>query len=155
MNTREKILHHLETNKPTSSREFHTLTGAPKSRITQLLRELTESGQLEIYSAHNGIKRYRLTELHANRRKAVLDYLEAGNEGASSAIAAVTGLEVQVTSQILASLCKQGEVHRQWLGREKVWHYSKSAPYIFGMANPLNNLFNQCLAAVRGGRAEV
>ncbi|VTP70440.1 MarR family [Leclercia adecarboxylata] len=108
MNTREKILHHLETNKPTSSREFHTLTGAPKSRITQLLRELTESGQLEIYSAHNGIKRYRLTELHASRRKSVLDYLEAGNEGASSDIAAATGLEVQVTSQILASLCKQG-----------------------------------------------
>lgn len=70
MNTREKILNHLESNKPTSAREFHHLTGAPKSRITQLLRELTESGQLEIHSVHNGIKRYRLTELHANRRQA-------------------------------------------------------------------------------------
>ncbi len=153
MNTREKILHHLEINKPTSSREFHTLTGAPKSRITQLLRELTEAGQLEIHSVHNGIKRYRLTELHESRRKAIMDYLEAGNEGASSTIAAATGLELQITSQILASLSKQGEVYRQWLGREKVWHYSKSAPHIFGMGNPLSNLFNERLKAVRSGRA--
>lgn len=149
MNTRDKILNHLESNKPTSAREFHQLTGAPKSRITQLLRELTESGQLEIHSVHNGIKRYRLTELHANRRQAILDWLESGNDGTSGAISAETGVDLQMTAQILASLSKQGEVYREWLGREKVWMYRKNSPFTFGLANPLTAFINQRLKEVR------
>lgn len=149
MNTRDKILNHLESNKPTSAREFHQLTGAPKSRITQLLRELTESGQLEIHSVHNGIKRYRLTELHANRRQAILDWLESGNDGTSGAISAATGVDLQMTAQILASLSKQGEVYREWLGREKVWLYRKNAPFTFGCANQMTAFINQRLREVR------
>lgn len=149
MNTRDKILNHLESNKPTSAREFHHLTGAPKSRITQLLRELTESGQLEIHSVHNGIKRYRLTELHANRRQAILGWLDSGNEGTSGVISAATGVDLQMTAQILASLSKQGSVYREWLGREKVWLYRKSAPFTFGLANPLTAFINQRLKEVR------
>lgn len=149
MNTRDKILNHLESNKPTSAREFHQITGAPKSRITQLLRELTESGQLEIHSVHNGIKRYRLTELHANRRQAILDYLDSGNEGTSGAISAATGVDLQMTAQILASLSKHGSVYREWLGREKVWGYRKSSPFTFGAANPLTAFINQRLREVR------
>ncbi|WP_407732251.1 hypothetical protein ACJJVG_05835 [Pseudocitrobacter faecalis] len=149
MNTRDKILNHLESNKPTSAREFHQLTGAPKSRITQLLRELTESGQIEIHSVHNGIKRYRLTELHANRRQAILDWLDGGREGTSGAISAATGVELQMTAQILASLSKQGEVYREWLGREKVWMYRKNAPFTFGCANPMTAFINQRLREVR------
>lgn len=149
MNTRDKILNHLESNKPTSAREFHQLTGAPKSRITQLLRELTESGQLEIHSVHNGIKRYRLTELHANRRQAILDWLDSGNDGTSRAISAATGVDLQMTTQILASLSKQGEVYREWLGREKVWLYRKNAPFIFGCANQMTAFINQRLKEVR------
>ncbi|EPF3218173.1 hypothetical protein ACSRQO_003926 [Enterobacter hormaechei] len=149
MNTRDKILNHLESNKPTSAREFHQLTGAPKSRITQLLRELTESGQLEIHSVHNGIKRYRLTELHANRRQAILDWLDGGSEGTSGAISAATGVDLQMTTQILASLSKQGEVYREWLGREKVWLYRKNAPFIFGCANQMTAFINQRLKEVR------
>lgn len=149
MNTRDKILNHLESNKPTSAREFHQLTGAPKSRITQLLRELTESGQLEIHSVHNGINRYRLTELHANRRQAILDWLDGGSEGTSGAISAATGVDLQMTAQILASLSKQGEVYREWLGREKVWLYRKNAPFTFGLANPLTAFINQRLREVR------
>ncbi|MFR3742005.1 MAG: hypothetical protein ACLTYF_22555 [Escherichia sp.] len=149
MNTRDKILNHLESNKPTSAREFHQLTGAPKSRITQLLRELTESGQLEIHSSHNGIKRYRLTELHANRRQAILDWLESGNDGTSGAISAATGVDLQMTAQILASLSKQGEVFREWLGREKVWLYRKNAPFTFGCANQMTAFINKALREVR------
>ena len=149
MNTRDKILNHLESNKPTSAREFHHLTCAPKSRITQLLRELTESGQLEIHSVHNGIKRYRLTELHANRRQAILDWLESGNDGTSGAISAATGVDLQMTAQILASLSKQGEVYREWLGREKVWLYRKNAPFTFGCANQMTAFINQRLREVR------
>ncbi|EQA1694545.1 hypothetical protein O1E46_RS20810 [Enterobacter hormaechei] len=149
MNTREKILNHLESNKPTSAREFHQLTGAPKSRITQLLRELTESGQLEIHSVHNGIKRYRLTELHANRRQAIMDWLDGGSEGTSSVISAATGVDLQMTAQILASLSKQGEVYREWLGREKVWLYRKNAPFTFGCANQMTAFINQRLREVR------
>lgn len=149
MNTRDKILNHLESNKPTSAREFHQLTGAPKSRITQLLRELTESGQLEIHSVHNGIKRYRLTELHANRRQAIMDWLESGNDGTSGAISAETGVDLQMTVQILASLSKQGEVYREWLGREKVWLYRKNAPFTFGCANEMTAFINKRLREVR------
>lgn len=153
MNTRDKILNHLESNKPTSAREFHQITGAPKSRITQLLRELTESGQLEIHSVHNGIKRYRLTELHANRRQAILDWLESGNDGTSGAISAATGVDLQMTAQILASLSKQGEVYREWLGREKVWLYRKNAPFTFGCANQMTAFINKALREVRCERA--
>lgn len=149
MNTRDRILNHLESNKPTSAREFHQLTGVPKSRITQLLRELTEAGQLEIHSVHNGIKRYRLTELHANRRQAILDWLESGNDGTSGAISAATGVDLQMTAQILASLSKQGEVYREWLGREKVWLYRKNAPFTFGCANQMTAFINQRLREVR------
>ena len=153
MNTRDKILNHLESNKPTSAREFHQLTGAPKSRITQLLRELTETGQLEIHSVHNGIKRYRLTELHANRRQAILDWLDSDNDGTSGAISAATGVDLQMTAQILASLSKQGEVYREWLGREKVWLYRKNAPFTFGCANQMTAFINKALREVRCERA--
>ncbi|WP_258868369.1 hypothetical protein [Enterobacter hormaechei] len=153
MNIRDKILNHLESNKPTSAREFHQLTGAPKSRITQLLRELTESGQLEIHSVHNGIKRYRLTELHANRRNAILDWLDSGSEGTSSVISAATGVDLQMTVQILASLSKQGEVYREWLDKGKVWLYRKNAPFTFGCANQMTAFLNKALREVRCERA--
>ncbi|MCC4519030.1 transcriptional regulator [Enterobacter hormaechei] len=124
-------------------------TQPPRSRITQLLRELTESGQLEIHSVHNGIKRYRLTELHANRRQAILDWLESGNDGTSGAISAATGVELQMTAQILASLSKQGDVYREWLGREKIWMYRKNAPFTFGCANQMTAFINKALREVR------
>lgn len=153
MNTRDKMLAHLETSKPTSSSEFHALTKSPKSRINQLLKELLESGHIEIESSRNDVKRYQLTELHASRRQAILDYLNSGHDGTSGDISIATGVCLPITSQILASLSKQGEIYREWLGREKVWMYRKNAPHKFGCANPLTTLFNERLESVRGGRA--
>lgn len=149
MNARDKMLAHLETSKPTSSSEFHALTRAPKSRVNQILKELLESGHIEIDSQINGIKRYRLTSLHSNRRQAILDYLDDGHEGTSGDISAATGVCLSMTTQILASLNKRGEVYREWLGWEKVWMYRKNAPYKFGCANPLTAFINQRLREVR------
>ncbi|MFZ4252038.1 transcriptional regulator [Enterobacter ludwigii] len=149
MNARDKMLAHLETSKPTSSSEFHALTRAPKSRVNQILKELLESGHIEIDSQINDIKRYRLTSLHSNRRQAILDYLDDGHEGTSGAISAAIGVDLQMTAQILASLSKQGEVYREWLGREKVWLYRKNAPFTFGCANQMTAFINQKLKEVR------
>lgn len=149
MNARDKMLAHLETSKPTSSSEFHALTRAPKSRVNQILKELLESGHIEIDSQVNDIKRYRLTSLHSNRRQAILDWLDSDNDGTSGAISAATGVDLKMTAQILASLSKQGEVYREWLGREKVWLYRKNAPFTFGCANPLTAFINQRLSEVR------
>ena len=90
MNARDKMLAHLESSKPTSPSEFHALTRAPKSRVNQILKELLESGHIEIDSQVNDIKRYRLTSLHSNRRQAILDYLDDGHEGTSGDISAAT-----------------------------------------------------------------
>lgn len=54
-----------------------------------------------------------------------------------------------MTAQILASLSKQGEVYREWLGREKVWLYRKNAPFTFGCANQMTAFINQRLREVR------
>lgn len=149
MNAREKILHHLETNYPTSAAEFQKLTKVPKSRITQLLRELTASGQLESYNAKGGIKRYRLTELHHKRIESIIRWFDSGQSGTSSDVAADLGLDITTVSQILASLSKQGELYREWSGREKVWMYRKSAPFTFGCADPLRALYEKALREVR------
>ena len=149
MNARDKMLAHLETSKPTSSSEFHALTRAPKSRINQILKELLESGHIEIDSQLNDIKRYRLTSLHSGRRQAILDYLDDGHEGTSGDISAATGVDLQMTAQILASLSKQGDVYREWLGRKKVWLYRKNAPFTFGCANQMTAFINKALREVR------
>lgn len=149
MNAREKILYHLETNYPTSAAEFQKLTKVPKSRITQLLRELTASGQLESYNAKGGIKRYRLTELHHKRIESILGWFESERSGTSSEVASDLGLDITTVSQILASLSKQGELYREWLGREKVWIYRKNAPFTFGCANQMTAFINKALREVR------
>ncbi|MGI1290745.1 transcriptional regulator [Enterobacter kobei] len=149
MNARDKMLAHLETSKPTSSSEFHALTRAPKSRVNQILKELLESGHIEIDSQINDIKRYRITSLHNKRRQTILDYLDDGNEGTSGDISAATGVCLSMTTQILASLNKRGEVYREWLGREKVWMYRKNSPHKFGCANPLTAFINMALREVR------
>lgn len=149
MNVREKILHHLESNHPTSAAEFQKLTNEPKSLINKLLRDLTTSGQLESYNAKGGIKRYRLTELHHKRIESILGWFDSGQSGTSSDVAADLGLDITTVSQILASLSKQGELYREWLGREKVWIYRKNAPFTFGCANQMTAFINKALREVR------
>ncbi|MBJ9257269.1 winged helix-turn-helix transcriptional regulator [Citrobacter amalonaticus] len=148
MNAREKILHHLETNNPTSAAEFQKITQVPKSRVNQILRELKASGQIESYQSR-GLNHFRLTELHKKRQQIILEWFDSGRSGTSADVATDVGLDITLVYQILASLSKQGEVHREWLGRERVWMYRKAAPHIFGLANPLTAFINQRLKEVR------
>lgn len=81
MNARDKMLAHLETSKPTSSSEFHALTRAPKSRVNQILKELLESGHIEIDSQVNDIKRYRLRACIATAARRFLTTLMMVEKG--------------------------------------------------------------------------
>lgn len=60
MNTRDKILNHLETNIPTSAPQFAKLLGCQKSHINLLLRDLIADGLVEVDRISNSVKHYRL-----------------------------------------------------------------------------------------------
>lgn len=113
------------------------------------MRDLLESGQLEIHSVTNKVNHYRLTDLHNQRVKAVLDYFEDGSSATSGEVSDITGLDKTTVTQILISLNKQGELHREWHGQRKLWVYSKSAPFVFGCANHLTAFINNALREVR------
>lgn len=91
----------------------------------------------------------RITELHHKHIESILGWFESGRSGTSSDVSADLGLDITTVSQILASLSKQGELYREWLGREKVWMYQKSTPFTFGCANQLTAFINKALREVR------
>ncbi|MGE1402301.1 helix-turn-helix domain-containing protein [Citrobacter freundii] len=132
MNAKDKIITYLETHKPASKKELIAVTKLPVNRINQVVRDLLESGQLEIHSVTNKVNHYRLTDIHNQRVKAVLDYFEDGSSSTSGEVSDITGLDKTTVTQILISLNKQGELHREWHGKRKLWVYSKSAPFVFG-----------------------
>lgn len=67
MNAKDKIITYLETHKPASKKELIAVTKLPVNRINQVVRDLLESGQLEIHSVTNKVNHYRLTDLHNQR----------------------------------------------------------------------------------------
>ncbi|MEG2663245.1 MAG: hypothetical protein RSE33_10715 [Hafnia sp.] len=83
MNAKDKIITYLETHKPASKKELIAVTKLPVNRINQVVRDLLESDQLEIHSVTNKVNHYRLTDLHNQRVKAVLDYFEDGKSSMS------------------------------------------------------------------------
>ena len=78
-----------------------------------------------------------------------------------------TSIQKSAVASALTNLTKSKVLQRSWF--EKRYRYfivhpedrpviaPKKRPKHFheNTANPLNNLFNQCLASVRGGRAEI
>ena len=149
MNAKDKIITYLETHKPASKKELIAVPKIPVTRINQVVRDLLESGQLEIHSVTNNVNHYRLTDLHNQRVKAVLDYFEDGSSATSGEVSDITGLDKTTVTQILISLNKQGELHREWHGQRKLWVYSKAAPFVFGCANHLTAFINNALREVR------
>lgn len=151
MNARNKIITYLETHKPATKKELIAVTKLPSNRIGQVIRDLTESGQLEKCGAANKPAQYRLTDLHSQRIKSVMECFQGENRSTAGEVSDVTGIEKMTVTQILISLNKQGELHREWEGRRKVWVYSKLSPFTFGCANNLTAFFNKALREVRVG----
>ncbi|MTH45395.1 helix-turn-helix domain-containing protein [Intestinirhabdus alba] len=149
MNARDKIINYLETHKHASKKELHIATNLPINRIARVICDLTVSGQLELHSMNGKIKYYRLTELHWQRVSAVINYLGEARNSSAGEIADAIGLDRNTVTQILMSLAKQGTLYREWNGRSKMWFYSKSPSFIFGMGNPLTAFINQALREVR------
>lgn len=149
MNAKDKIITYLETHKPASKKELIAVTKLPVNRINQVVLDLLESGQLEVHSVTNKVNHYRLTDLHNQRVKSVLDYFEDGSSATSGEVSDITGLDKTTVTQILISLNKQGELHREWNGQRKLWVYSKSAPFVFGCSNHLTAFINNALREVR------
>ena len=92
MNTRDKILNHLETNIPTSAPQFAKLLGCQKSHINLLLRDLIADKLVEIERISKSVKYYRLASLHHKRTEAVLSYLDEHETGMAVEISTATGI---------------------------------------------------------------
>lgn len=73
MNTRDKILNHLETNIPTSAPQFAKLLGCQKSHINLLLRDLIADGQIEIERISKSVKYYRWHRFITSAQKLLCD----------------------------------------------------------------------------------
>lgn len=152
MNTRDKILNHLETNIPTSAAQFAKLLGCQKSHINLLLRDLIAEGLVEVDRISKSVKYYRLASLHHERTEAVLRYLDEHETGMAVEISTATGIEKRLVTKMLRHLHEKGELHRDWC-HKNAWVYSKKPVFNFGCANPLTDLFNQRLREVRSERA--
>lgn len=148
MNTRDKILNHLETNIPTSAAQFAKLLGCQKSHINLLLRDLIADGLVEVDRISNSVKHYRLASLHHERTEAVLRYLDEHETGMAVEISTATGIDKRLVTKMLKHLHENGELHRDWC-HKNAWVYSKKPVFNFGAANPLTAFINQRLREVR------
>ncbi|EPN6131747.1 hypothetical protein ORA46_000229 [Enterobacter asburiae] len=106
MNTRDKILNHLETNIPTSAPQFAKLLGCQKSHINLLLRDLIADGQIEIERISKSVKYYRLASLHHERTEAVLRYLDEQETGMAVEISTATGIDKRLVTKMLSTFMK-------------------------------------------------
>lgn len=152
MNTRDKILNHLETNIPASAAQLSKLFGCHKSHINLLIRDLVADGQVEIERISNSVKYYRLAVLHHERTEAVMRYLDEHETGMAVEISTATGIDKRLVTKMLKHLHENGELHRDWC-HKNAWVYSKKPVFNFGCANPLTDLFNKALREVRCERA--
>lgn len=148
MNTRDKILNHLETNIPTSAPQFAKLFGCHKSHVNLLLRDLVTDGLVEVDSVRKGANFYRLTALHNQRMEAIHRYLEEHETGMAVEISTATGIDKRLVTKMLKHLHENGELHRDWC-HKNAWVYSKKPVFNFGAANPLTAFINQRLREVR------
>ena len=148
MNTRDKILNHLETNIPTSAPQFAKLLGCQKSHINLLLRDLIADGLVEVDRISNSVNHYRLASLHHERTEAVLRYLDEHETGMAVEISTATGIPKNLVTKTLKGLAARGELHRDWC-HKNAWVYSKKPVFNFGAANPLTAFINKALKEVR------
>lgn len=150
MNTRDKILNHLETNIPASAAQLAKLFGCHKSHINLLIRDLVTDGQVEIERISNSVKYYRLALLHHERTEAVMRYLDEHETGMAVEISTATGIDKRLVTKMLKHLHENGELHRDWC-HKNAWVYSKKPVFNFGAANPLTAFINKALREVRSG----
>ncbi|SAE92034.1 Uncharacterized protein conserved in archaea [Enterobacter cloacae] len=152
MNTRDKILNHLQNNIPTSAAQLSKLFGCHKSHINLLLRDLVTDGLVEVDSARKGANFYSLTALHNQRMEAIHRYLDEHETGMAVEIANATGIPKNLVTKTLKGMAARGELHRDWC-HKNAWVYSKKPVFNFGAANPLTAFINQRLREVRSERA--
>ena len=152
MNTRDKILNHLETNIPTSAPQFAKLLGCQKSHINLLLRDLIADGQIEIERISKSVKYYRLAALLHLRTEDFIRYLDEHETGMAVEISTATGIDKRLVTKMLKCMAANGELHRDWCSKN-AWVYSKKPVFNFGAANPLTAFINQRLREVRSERA--
>ncbi|EGQ5294885.1 hypothetical protein I4B40_002094 [Enterobacter cloacae] len=148
MNTRDKILNHLETNIPASAAQLSKLFGCHKSHINLLLRDLVTDGLVEFDSVRKGANFYRLTALHNQRMEAIHRYLDEHETGMAVEIASATGIPKNLVTKTLKGMAARGELHRDWC-HKNAWVYSKKPVFNFGAANPLTAFINKALREVR------
>ncbi|WP_414455447.1 transcriptional regulator [Enterobacter quasiroggenkampii] len=148
MNTRDKILNHLQNNIPTSAAQLSKLFGCHKSHINLLLHALVTDGLVEVDSVRKGANFYRLTALHNQRIEAIHRYLEEHETGMAVEIASATGIPKNLVTKTLKGLAARGELHRDWC-HKNAWVYSKKSVFNFGSANPLTAFINKALREVR------
>lgn len=148
MNTRDKILNHLQNNIPASSAQLSKLFGCHKSHINLLLRDLVTDGLVEVDSVRKGANFYSLTALHNQRMEAIHRYLDEHETGMAVEISTATGIDKRLVTKMLKHLHENGELHRDWC-HKNAWVYSKKPVFNFGSANPLTAFINQALREVR------
>ncbi|WP_234107136.1 antitermination protein [Enterobacter kobei] len=62
MNTRDKILNHLETHSHASLAELRRIPNSNRDTVAITIKEMVQAGDVEFYIAKNRAKRYRLTQ---------------------------------------------------------------------------------------------
>lgn len=144
MNTRDKILNHLQNNIPASAAQLSKLFGCHKSHINLLLRDLVTDGLVEVDSVRKGANFYRLTALHNQRMKAIHRYLDEHETGMAVEIANATGIPKNLVTKTLKGMSARGELHRDWC-HKNAWVYSKKPVFNFGAANPAREMFENLL----------
>lgn len=148
MNTRDKILNHLETHAHASLAELRRIPNTNRDTVVITLKEMVHAGDVEFYIAKNRAKRYRLTG-YPKRFEPVVEYLEHHEKAFASDLAEYTGLDKQHMAKILKDMHEQGEIYRDWSDRRKAWVYSKKRAINWGCANPLTAFINKALREVR------
>lgn len=148
MNTRDKILNHLETHSHASLAELRRIPNTNRDTVAITLKEMVEYGDVEFYIAKNRARRYRLTG-YPKRFDPVVEYLEHHEKAFASDLAEHTGLDKQHMAKILKDMHEQGEIHREWNEGRKAWIYSRKRSVNWGCANPLTAFINQRLREVR------
>jgi len=148
MNTRDKILNHLETNIPTSAAQLAKLFSCHKSHVNLLLHDLVKDGLIEVEHVTKGANFYRLTELHKQRTESILRYIEEHETGMAVDIANATGIDKKLVTKMLKCMAANGELHRDWC-HKSAWVYSKKPVIEWGQCNPLTAFINQRLREVR------
>lgn len=147
MNTRDKILKHLQTNIPSSAAQLAKLFGCHKSHINLLLHDLVKDGLIEVEHVTKGANFYRLTELHNQRTESILCYIEEHGTGMAVDIASATGIDKKLVTKMLKCMASNGELHRDWC-HKNAWVYSKKPVIAWGQGNPLTAFINQRLREV-------